>query len=308
MALIQVNKKATLTGHKDSIYALCHSQYNNIFFSGGADGLVVLWDLKNPENGELIAQVPNSVYALQYDLERDQLVIGHNYEGIHVVNWQEKKEIGSLKFTDKAVFDIKIHGNEIIAGTGDGEMVIIDSEKLTIKQKIKNSDSSLRCLAINEKTQEIAAGYSDNVIRIFTLPNYSLKHEWKAHDNSVFGLDYSMDHQTLISAGRDAKFKAWNVSDNYSLVEPVIGHMYTINSVSYSPDGKHFVTCSMDKTLKVWDSTTYKLLKVIDKARHAGHGTSVNKVLWSSFNDQIISCSDDRTISVWDISFNDQKL
>ena len=79
--------------------------------------------------------------------------------------------------------------------------------------------------------------------------------------------------------------------------------MYTINSVSYSPDGKHFVTCSMDKTIKVWDAESYKLLKIIDKSRHAGHGTSVNKVLWSTFNNEIISCSDDRTISIWNLSF-----
>jgi len=98
----------------------------------------------------------------------------------------------------------------------------------------------------------------------------------------------------------------WDVKDNYSLIELVVGHIYTINDSSFSPDGKHFVTCSMDKTVKVWDAATLKLLKVIDKARHAGHGTSVNKVFWSSFNNQVISCGDDHTISIWNISFNNQ--
>ena len=57
----------------------------------------------------------------------------------------------------------------------------------------------------------------------------------------------------------------------------------------------------MDKSIKVWDAESEKLLKVIDKSRHAGHGTSVNKLLWSDYNDQLISASDDRQISVWDI-------
>ena len=60
----------------------------------------------------------------------------------------------------------------------------------------------------------------------------------------------------------------------------------------------------MDKSIKVWDTTELKLLKVIDKARHAGHGTSVNKLLWTSFNDQLISASDDRTLSVWSLKFD----
>jgi WD40 repeat protein len=60
----------------------------------------------------------------------------------------------------------------------------------------------------------------------------------------------------------------------------------------------------MDKSIKVWDLREMRLLKVIDKARHAGHGTSVNKLLWSSFGNQLVSGSDDRSISVWDIQFD----
>jgi WD40 repeat protein len=97
--------------------------------------------------------------------------------------------------------------------------------------------------------------------------------------------------------------KVWDVSANYIQVAEVVAHMYAINHLDFSPDGKHFVTCSMDKSIKVWDTEALKLLKVIDRARHAGHGTSVNKLLWTSFNNQLLSASDDRTISVWQIIF-----
>jgi len=54
----------------------------------------------------------------------------------------------------------------------------------------------------------------------------------------------------------------------------------------------------MDKSVKLWDAETFRLLKVVDRARYAGHGTSVNTVCW--LDDQtLISGSDDRTISVW---------
>jgi WD40 repeat protein len=82
-----------------------------------------------------------------------------------------------------------------------------------------------------------------------------------------------------------------------------VAHLYAINHLDFSPNGKHFVTCSMDKSIKVWDAEKLKLLKVIDRARHAGHGTSVNKVLWTKYQDQLLSASDDRTISVWNLIF-----
>jgi WD40 repeat protein len=58
----------------------------------------------------------------------------------------------------------------------------------------------------------------------------------------------------------------------------------------------------------VWDWEALKLLKVIDRARHAGHGTSVNKLLWTNYNQQLVSASDDRSISVWNIHFEKQPL
>jgi WD40 repeat protein len=130
-----------------------------------------------------------------------------------------------------------------------------------------------------------------------------MKQEWHAHGNSVFTLAYSPDYSLLLSGSRDARLKVWQPDANYGFGTEIAAHLYAINHIAFSPDGKHFVTCSLDKSIKVWDSDNLSLLKVIDKARHAGHGTSVNKLLWTSFHNQVISASDDRTISIWDVIF-----
>jgi WD40 repeat protein len=100
----------------------------------------------------------------------------------------------------------------------------------------------------------------------------------------------------------------WDASKNYLQSAEVVAHMFAINHLAFSRDNKHFVTCSMDKSIKVWDAENLKLLKVIDRSRHAGHGTSVNRVLWMNYKDQLLSASDDRTISVWNINFEKQPV
>jgi WD40 repeat protein len=135
-----------------------------------------------------------------------------------------------------------------------------------------------------------------------------MKYAWPAHANSVFTLQYTPDKKFLFSGSRDARLKMWDASKDYEQAAEVVAHMYAINHIAFSRDSKHFVTCSMDKSIKVWDAEALRLLKVIDRSRHAGHGTSVNKVLWTSYHDQLLSASDDRTISVWNINFEKQPV
>jgi WD40 repeat protein len=302
MSPVQIRKLATLTGHNDCIYTLQGSTSENIFFSASGDGMVVRWDLKDPDNGEVIAKLPNSVYALHHMRETELLIAGHNYEGIHVLDWKNKKETGSLQISKSAIFDIQGFENGVIVASGDGSVARVDIEQMRIVSDHKASDKSARTIAVNKENGEIAVGYSDYFIRIFDA-DLQMKHEWRAHENSIFTLRYMPGNDFLMSGSRDARFRVWDVKAGYTRAAEVVAHMYAINHIEFSPDGKHFVTCSMDKSIKVWDAEQLRLLKVIDRARHAGHGTSVNKLLWTSYNNQLISASDDRSISVWHIIF-----
>ena len=302
MTPVQIQKVHTLKGHRDCIYTLEPGPKSNVVFSGSGDGMVVSWDLTNPEEGQLIARLPHSVYGLHFHKRTGQLVAGHNYEGIHVLDWENKKETGSLKFTTAAIFDIRSCQENLIVACGDGGVYKINLDDLTIMSKVRLSEKSARTIDIHEENKEIAVGYSDNFIRIFDY-DLNLKREWQAHQNSVFTVRYSPDGQTLLSGSRDARLKVWNVGDEYRNHTEIVAHMFAINHLDFSPDKKHFVTCSLDKSIKVWDANELKLLKVIDRARHGGHWSSVNKTLWSAHHDQLLTASDDRTIAVWHIIF-----
>ena len=299
----QVNKLHSFTGHRDCVYTLQGGDQLNLFFSGAGDGMVVAWDLQNPGDGELAAKLPNSIYALLHLVDKKLLVAGQNFSGIHLIDYLNNKELASLQLTTSYIFDIQSFENDLVIATGDGTVMIVDLEKWTVKKRITISEKSARAISINVLAGEMAVGFSDHRIRIFSLRDYELKQEIKAHQNSVFTLAYSPEGNFLFSGARDARLKVWDVRSNYSLAEEVAAHLYAINHLTFSPDGKYLATASMDKSIKVWRVDDLRLLKVIDKGRHAGHGTSVNKLLWTSFNNQLVSASDDRTISAWDLLF-----
>jgi WD40 repeat protein len=299
---MKVQKIDTFSGHRGGVYSLVEGESEHEFFSAGADGMVVYWNLQKPDLGKLVAQVPASVYALAYDKAQKQLWVAQNYEGIHVIDPDTKAEVKSLKITSSTIFDLKFFENNAYVATSDGTIIVIDIEVFAVKKHLKASDRSVRTLAFNEQTKELAAGYSDFTIKIFDTSDFSLKKVIEAHQNSVFCLQYSPNYQYLLSGSRDAHLKIWNVPD-YTLHQDIVAHLFAINHIVFSDDGQYFATCSMDKSVKVWASADFKLRKVIDKARHAGHGTSVNKLWWSSYKNLLLSASDDRMISIWELDF-----
>jgi WD40 repeat protein len=303
MQSIEVEKIGTYAGHRDCIYGLLKGAFPQQFFSAGADGLVVAWDMTKPDQGELVAKVTNSVYALALDAGSQRLWIGQNFQGVHLIDVRTRTEIRSAAITDSYIFSMLHHQGLLYCACGDGSVVVLEDTQLGVVARIQWSERSARTLALSPDGTHLAIGYSDHCVRILSLSSGQLVTEIAAHDLSVFSLTYSPDGQHLLSGSRDARLKVWNVNAGYALQQSIAAHLYAINDIAYSPDGKYFVTCSMDKSIKVWDAKVFQLLKVIDKARHAGHATSVNKILWTEYNGYIVSGSDDRNVSVWKLKF-----
>ena len=264
--------------------------------------MIVRWDLKTPDEGEVIIKVSGSVYAIAYDDAEGHLYVGQNNEGVHKIDLSSKKEESSIQLGDHQIFDVKVIQDKVWVGLSNGELVSLTKD-LQIISRTKYSSERVRSIDFDGKS--FAVGFSDNMTRIIDAGTMEVTNELKGHKNSVFVSKYHPSGKYLVSAGRDAHLKVWDTQENYVLRESIAGHLYTINHLTFNKEGRYFVTGSMDKAVKLWDAHNFRLLKVLDKHRHAGHGNSVNKLLWMNYRDLLVTCSDDRSISVWEIKIEE---
>ena len=304
-----VTKIATLAGHRDAVYALTGGSAS-ILYSGSADGMVVGWDAAEPaHDGELLARVENSVYALRHLPELGLLVLGHNFQGIQAIDLASRQLAHATALPPVAIFEIVYSASRqrLYVGLGDGTLAVLTVPDFRLEKLLRLADKSLRCLALHEGRAELAVGSSDTLTRILDLDSLETKFTLAESTNSVFSVAYSPDGAQLLTAGRDAQIRTWDVAAGYALAGAVPAHMYTIHHLAFSPDGRYLASCSLDKSIKLWDAATLTLLRVLDRARAAGHGTSVNRLIWPGNENRLVSCSDDRSLAVWQLSGSEER-
>lgn len=301
MSHVSVKKIHTFLGHTDSIYTL-RSINESRFVSAGADGMIVSWNLSEPGEGEVVAKVPGSVYAVAFDHSSNSLFIGQNNDGIHKIDLDSNKEVASIHLGNQQIFAIEIIDEHVWVGLQSGEVILFSKELEIIRRK-KLSDDRIR--SIHNFNDQVAIGASDHLTKILDRQSRNVEKELKRHKNSVFSAKFHPTGKYLATVGRDSHINVWDTSEDYVLRESIVGHLYTINDIEFRNDGRYFATASKDKTIKLWDAYNFTLIKVLDKHRHSAHSNSVNKLLWTEFNDILVSCSDDRTIAAWQIDFDE---
>lgn len=295
-----IKKIHTCTGHRAAIYALAPSKDERHFLSAGGDGWVTEWSLDEPETGKLAASVGTQIFSLCC-LPDSRLVVGDMNGGVRWIDRSTPGDTRNIQHHKKGTYDLLAVGNWVFTAGGDGILTRWDLGKGHSVESFQLSNQALRSIAFSKRRNELAVGASDNSIYFLDIESFELKQTLKdAHQNSVFTIVYSPDGRYLLSGGRDALLRVWDLETELRL-SPLSpehpAHLFTVNHIAFSPDGQYFATASRDKTLKIWDARTFQLLKVADTIRYGGHINSVNRLLW--LPDCLVSCSDDRTAILW---------
>lgn len=304
MALLHAEKLHDYSGHKECIYRIEKGDHPYEFFTAAGEGWVVKWDLREEDApGKVVAQLPGSIFSLHNIPGMRKILAGHRVGGIHLLDLEEKEEKRNLQ-QPATVFDMKSmpEHNLLIVGLAGGQLAFYELESLKEITRLKAGEDHARNIAVHPDGDKFTVGFSDNHIRTFNAETLKILHAFQAHDNSVFTVAYDHTGKWLVSGGRDAHLKIWEVTESGpELYLSIPAHMLTLNYLDFSPCGKYLATGSRDKTIKIWDTSTWKLLKVLDRLKVGGHQHSVNTLLWTDYEDQLISAGDDKIVKTWSL-------
>ena len=295
-------QKKSLKGHTGSVYSL-EPLTSDIFLSGGVDGIVAKWNTTDGEAGEAIFRSKEPVYSLKYIAALNILLVGQSKGGVHFINLSTGKEEKLVQLHTAAVFVINYTSKHrlILTGGGDGLVQVMNHECQLI-HSLQLTSAKIRSIIFTVDEERCIIGCGDGTIAVISLHNFSIIHQWQAHQPG-FGVNtlcLSQDDTILLSGSRDAHLNIYNAV-SFELLQSIPAHNYAIYDISFHASGDFFATASRDKSVKIWDARNFQLLVKLDKESFDGHINSVNKLLW--LNDDLVSTGDDRSILIWTAMF-----
>ena len=295
-----------LVAHRDPVYSLEKSIQELCFYTGGGDGIVLKWSLKNPDKATAIAKTDSSVYVIK-ELPNGLLLIGNNDGFIYLINPNEKVVLAENKL-EYTIFDWYVAPGKglVYAALANGHLSILSIDDLQVKDTKQVARGHLRIVQKDPTSETLLIGSSDHSIYGYDMQKESfhiLRRD--AHVDSVFSL-HAVSRDQIVSGGKDAYLRLWYKEKGHlDLNEEtaIPAHLLTINQIIEHPSLPLLATAGRDKTIKIWDKESLLLRKVIDRTKFENGPThSVNRIAFLNDN-HLVSVGDDKAVRIWELTF-----
>lgn len=130
----------------------------------------------------------------------------------------------------------------------------------------------------------IACWFSDDKIRLIEPLTGEIKHTLTGHDDLVMSCAFTADGKLLMTGGKDASVRIWDVETGqmlYFLERRTGGE--SVTHVSFSPDGKYLLVKRENSPLQVFDPPTRNQVCEV----RMGKGVDMATPVYSPTNDSV---------------------
>ncbi|KAI0045960.1 WD40 repeat-like protein, partial [Auriscalpium vulgare] len=247
---------APLKGHNSAVHSVAYSPDGRHIVSASIYETCI-W------NVELIDQpVDTSLKEHCSSYSSDVLLVTYSPDGNHIISkyHDNSSQVWNAKTGELAKI-LKPHMG-LLAQSPDRKHVISTSWNGNLQIWNIQTGQTVGTPLVGHPTMVNSAAYSHDGKYIVSVSLNDM-HIWdaltgqsilerKVDHNGIQSLEYSPDHNYIVSGSRHKSVQVWNAQTGYCLGIPLEGHTDRVDSVAYSPDGEHIVSGSWDKTIRVW--------------------------------------------------------
>ncbi|XP_075214513.1 TATA-box binding protein associated factor 5 [Lycorma delicatula] len=188
-----------------------------------------------------------------------------------------------------------------------------------------NANHTVTCAEIAEDSSVLAVGFSDSVVKAWSLMPQKLRAMKSAeqlqdidqeaedvlarimddrnaeacrvllgHSGPIYSVAFSPDKSLLLSSSEDTTVRLWSLL-TWTCLVAYKGHTFPVWDVKFAPHGYYFASSSHDRTARLWVTDQHQPLRIF-----AGHFSDVDCVQFHPNSNYVATGSSDRTVRLWD--------
>ena len=199
-----------------------------------------------------------------------------------------------------AVSSIAFRGDNRLLAVGTyGQVVLWDLVEGHPAGDLLGIPGPVHALAFSRDGRRLAVGAGlparSGVVRIYSVPDGTLIHDFSGHEDVVFALALRPDGAQLASASFDQSVRLWDLGKGQA-VGAFRGHSDFVYSVTYTPDGRHLLTAGKDRTIKRINVRTLK-----EERTYSGHNQEVLALAVHPDGSRFVSAGEEPQLRWWTI-------
>ncbi len=287
-----IKYSAYFEGHRGAVTALAQAVKDNAFYSAGAEGLIVYWQLEKPNEGDVVIKLPGYISALVFDSFKNVLYATVNHKGLYVIDALTKRV---LIFTDIPLTSfgkIVLTNDDIIISTNIGEVLVLEKKESRIKSRIIIQSLAAPSFKVIDNQLWMAV---NNGIKTQLLQSLNSEGDLIKFNGKIIELDY-WDRFLIVFSEREVYFldrKQLSLTTAYKNNKAFNFYQVHVNKA---------VLLSISNTNELYRfKLTKKGLNFIDKTEFAYNG-QINDILWIENYKFVITAGADSKIGVWQIN------
>jgi WD40 repeat protein len=286
---------AVVTTYGRGVWAVAVSADGRRAVSGGAGGVVRVWDLASGALLHTLVGHDGFVAAVAVSADGSRAVSGGGDGTVRVWNL----DLGELMYTlagntgEVRAVAVSADGSRAIFGSGE----VMEEWDLNLSEPLYalvDHDMQVNAVAISADDRCAVSSGSGGVVRVWDLGSGEPLHTLAGHDGFVAAVAVSADGRRAVSGGNDGTVRVWDLATGAPL-RTLTGHDGTVAAVAVSADGRRAVSGGNDGTVRVWDLATSAPLRALP-----GHGGWVSNIAVSADGSRAVSGGGDGTVRVWD--------
>jgi WD40 repeat protein len=290
-------KYNSMKGHEGSVKSLAFLPSRRVFYSSGADGKILRWDLdRSGARPQVLINNNFSNRSLAISSNGRWLACGTGTSSIQIFNLNQPNTEPELKQGHRgAVLDLDfIEGKDILISMGSDKSLIYWDLLTGESKTIVTHSSRIRVISISKDGRYVYGGTDDGNLIRWTIANGESKLIYNNKDISIHSITLNRN---------DSRIAFGDKSGNIIILDPnagrviskVRGHSSRVLDIEYSPDNTQIATSSMDGTIKIWNARDLNETPVVITA----HEEWVFAIAFSPDGRSIVSSSENGEIYFW---------